>query len=936
MNVPMKNQLLFLLCFLGYTDLISAQGWEITPFRGGVEDVIEHPDGFIMGTGIDKDLGQAVAFRLNAVGEMEWKVSLEGRIGYGICQWSDDEFYVMGIQSSGPPNAITGSFFLAKITETGEILWQRQYTNDYDIKGTEIILTPDNNLVIAGGIIDGARSLIMKLTETGDIIYTKEYGGGLPLETIYALPDGRVIIGSMNYQSDLVILDLDGEVEDSYAFNQALNMIPVEIIPGPNGMLTTLSVTTGQSIHFTQMNAAGEVIASNDIDRFVVWGSADGAATVDGTYAIAGYLWDYEQGQTDSDIFLHKLDENGETVWSRAYGRVSSTGAANEYFGEVRSTLDGGFLLCGGSDDMGYVVKTNRHGNTFTNQVQGQVFHDLNEDCMISGGDLSLPQWVVQAVGQPGTFYGLTDEDGNYQIDLPAGVFEISALTLNPYWGIVCSGNRTLSFGLEGDVQTLDLPMKAIVSCPIIDVSIASGRLRRCFASTYEVDYCNTGTALATDAYIDLTLDPFLIVDSADLTYTLIDGKVYRIQVGDLEVGQCGSFRVFTTLECDQSIPLGQVHCVQANSYPDTTCLQPNQTWDGAEIEVEGYCKSDSIFFRIANVGVGDMASPLTYIVIEDQIILFEKTFQLDKGDFLIDTIVGMGAQYTLIAEQSPGGFGSLYPNVSVLNCSNAPTALALQLHHDDDRPSRDIHCLENVDSYDPNDKQALPSGYGAEKIILPNTRLEYKIRFQNTGTDTAYQVIIKDRIAEHLDIKSLRPGASSHPYTWGITEGRYLSFTFEDVDLPDSTTNLIASQGFVTFTVDQKADLPLGTVIENTAAIYFDFNPPIFTNTFRHKLGTFFEDLPTSSKELVWEEMIVNIFPQPALDQAYFDIQGIPAQRVLLQVYDLSGRLVQEQSYENLQFTLDSGHLTTGLYIYTLRFADGRFWQDKLMILDD
>nr|MBX2871334.1 T9SS type A sorting domain-containing protein [Saprospiraceae bacterium] len=703
---------------------------------------------------------------------------------------------------------------------------------------------------------------------------------------------------------------------------------------GPNGMLTTLSVTTDQSIHFTQMSAEGEVLATNDIDRFVVWGSSDGAATVDGTYAFGGYLWDYEQGESKSDIFLHKLDENGETVWSRSYGRVSSTGPANEYFGEVRSTADGGFLLCGGSDDMGYVVKTDRHGNTFTNQVQGQIFHDLDEDCVVSGGDLSLPRWIVQAIGAPGKFYGVADEEGNYTIDLPAGVFEVSALTLNPYWGTVCTDSRVLSFGPEGDIQTLDLPLKAIVSCPIIDVSVASNRLRRCFPSTFEVDYCNTGTALATDAYIDLTLDPFLIFDFADLPYTLIQGKTYRFQIGNLEVGECGSFRVFTTLACDQSIPLGQVHCVQANSYPDTTCLQPNQTWDGAEIEVEGYCRSDSIFFKIANVGVGDMSSPLTYIVIEDQIILFEKTFQLDQGEYLIDTILGMGSQYTLIAEQSPGGFGSLYPNVSVLNCGNGPTALALQLHHNDNHPSRDVHCLENIDSYDPNDKQAMPSGWGSEKLILPNTRLEYKIRFQNTGTDTAYKVVIKDRIAETLDIKSIRPGVSSHAYTWGITEGKNLSFTFEDVNLPDSSTNLAASQGFVTFTIDQKADLPLGTIIENTAAIYFDFNPPIFTNITQHKLGDLFDAVPTNTTQVIARQISVLVFPQPIREQAQFHIQGVPEQAVQLQLFDLSGRLMREQSYENIQFTLDSGHLPAGLYIYSLRLEDGRLLQGKLTIL--
>ncbi|NRB46218.1 MAG: T9SS type A sorting domain-containing protein [Saprospiraceae bacterium] len=929
----MKNQLLFLLCCLACTSLLPAQAWEITPFRGGVEDILEHPDGFYVGTGIDTELGQAVAFRLDADGEIEWKVGLEGRIGYGICQWSDDEFIVMGINTSGPANDITGSFFLTKLTFKGDILWDRQYDDDYDLKGQDIIRTPDNKLVITGGASSDGRSVIRKLTADGDIIYSKEYAGGLPLGTVHALPDGRVIIGSLNFHSDLVVLDLDGEVEDSYAFNQALNMIPVEIISGPNGILTTLSVTTDQSIHFTQISEEGEVIASNDIDRFVVWGSADGAATLDGTYALAGYLWDSEQGQTDSDIFLHKLDENGETVWSRAYGRVSSSGPANEYFGEVRSTADGGFLLCGGSDDMGYVVKTDRHGNIFPNRVQGQVFHDVNEDCTASEGDLSLPSWVVQAAGAPGTFYGVTDEDGNYHIDLPGGVFEISALTLNPYWGIVCSDSRILSFGTEGDTQTLDLPQEAMVSCPIIDVSIVSNRLRRCFPSTYEVDYCNTGTALATNAYIDLTLDPDLILDSADLSYTLMEEIVYRFQIGSLEIGECGTFRVFTTLSCDSSIPLGQVHCVEANSYPDSTCLQPNQSWDGAEIEVEGFCRSDSIFFRIANVGVGNMASPLTYIVIEDQIILFEKTFQLDRGKLLFDTIVGMGAQYTLIAEQSPGGFGSLYPNVSVLNCGGGPTALAVQLPHDDARPSRDVHCLENIDSYDPNDKQASPSGWGDEKLIFPNTQLAYKIRFQNTGTDTAYKVVIKDRIAKVLDIKSIRPGASSHPYTWGITEGRNLSFTFEDIDLPDSTTNLTASQGFVTFTIDQQTDLPLGTLIENTAAIYFDFNPPIFTNTTRHQVSDLFKNLPTDTETVIAPEVSVSIFPQPVQSQAHFHIRGVPQQAVHMQLFDLSGRLVRQQGYENIQFVMESAHLPAGLYIYSLRLEEGHLLQGKLTV---
>ena len=47
---------------------------------------------------------------------------------------------------------------------------------------------------------------------------------------------------------------------------------------------------------------------------------------------------------------------------------------------------------------------------------------------------------------------------------------------------------------------------------------------------------------------------------------------------------------------------------------------------------------------------------------------------------------------------------------------------------------SSDIHCAENIGSYDPNDKSASPTGFGVDHIIRENTDIEYKIRFQNTG----------------------------------------------------------------------------------------------------------------------------------------------------------------------------------------------------------
>lgn len=934
--MPMKDQLIILIFCLFGAKAVHGQHWEITPFKGGANDVLEHPSGFLVGAGSDTDLGKAVAFRLNADGTLEWKRALIGRYGHAICQWSDSEFIILGIKDAGIPTDTVRSIFLSKVTQTGNVLWEREY-NIYSEWGVEqIIRTTDEGLIVTGRYSPvpntGSLSFVMKVDANGEFIFRKDFDGPLgALREVHALADGNFLMGSLDHQGELVKLDANFNVLDIYSFQQAVNMTPIEIIPGPAGSITTLSDNGDQTLHFTRINAQQEVILSHNYDRFIVGGSNGGTATVDGTYGIAGYLPKNEEQH--ADIYLTKLDETGEIVWERSYGRQLNQGHAWEYFGNVRSAIDGGFILCGGSDDMAYILKTDIHGNTFPNFIQGQVFQDKEGNCQQEDMDISLTSWVVQAVGLPGTYYGITDEEGNYEINVPAGVFEVSVLPLSPYWEASCTASRILSLGAAGDVQTYDIAVKASVSCPIIDVSIASDRLRRCFPGNYEVDYCNTGTLVATDSYIELTLDPFLILDSAEVSYTQIGDHHYRFELGAVEVGECGQFQVYTTLSCDPSISLGQVHCVEAQSYPDTSCLVNNQTWDGAVIEVDGFCQSDTVFFRIRNIGASDMSAPLSYIVIEDQIILHERVFQLARGEQLVDTILSTGSAYTLIARQSPGGPGTPFPNVTVVNCGEGTTALQLQWPENDRGPGQDSHCLANVDSYDPNDKKGTPAGWGAEKLILPNTALQYKIRFQNTGTDTAYTVLLKDRIDPNLDIKTLRPGASSHPYSWSINDGEYLTFRFDEIRLPDSTTNLAASQGFVEFSIEQKADLPIGTAIDNTAAIYFDFNPPIYTNTNQHKVGDFFNALPTNVQEVTQAAVEVLIFPNPIKDQALFQIQGAASQPVQLRLYNLAGQVVQQESYENTQFVFRRGRLSRGLYVYTLRLADGRLLQGKLTL---
>lgn len=144
------------------------------------------------------------------------------------------------------------------------------------------------------------------------------------------------------------------------------------------------------------------------------------------------------------------------------------------------------------------------------------------------------------------------------------------------------------------------------------------------------------------------------------------------------------------------------------------------------------------------------------------------------------------------------------------------------------------------VCAYDPNDKTSTPAGIGYSGLVSSEIiEVEYLIRFQNTGNDTALIITIKDQLDPNLDWSSMQPICGSHDYAASIDPDGLLTFTFNDINLPDSSTNESASHGFVLYKINVNGNLPIGTVIENHAEIYFDFNPAVITN---YKLLTLFD----------------------------------------------------------------------------------------------
>ncbi|QCR23154.1 T9SS type A sorting domain-containing protein [Pontibacter sp. SGAir0037] len=179
--------------------------------------------------------------------------------------------------------------------------------------------------------------------------------------------------------------------------------------------------------------------------------------------------------------------------------------------------------------------------------------------------------------------------------------------------------------------------------------------------------------------------------------------------------------------------------------------------------------------------------------------------------------------------------------------------------------------------SYDPNDIQVNPVGVTEKHLTKKDQPLEYLIRFQNTGNAEAINIMVANSIEENLDLRSLRILGSSHPMYTSVRNNT-LHFYFDNILLPDSTSNEPGSHGYVLYAIKPKAGLPDSTRIENTADIYFDYNPPIHTNTVFSTLVTELPAVKTDGPLAAGkntEKADLTVFPNPASNTLALEWQG-------------------------------------------------------------
>jgi hypothetical protein len=483
--------------------------------------------------------------------------------------------------------------------------------------------------------------------------------------------------------------------------------------------------------------------------------------------------------------------------------------------------------------------------------IQGVVFEDFGGDCVFGVNDAPMEGWIVTAESETNTYYASSGADGAYSILMPPGTYEMAVSPPNALWE-PCNAFNLLTLE-EEEVANHHFGAHPNQLCPFMEVGLSTLELIRCEQNTYQVSYSNQGSAVAEDAWVELTFGPLLSVVGSSVQLAPLGTQAFGFYIGDLQPGEGGSFDVEVYLSCDALE--GAAHCVEARVYPNDYCASTDPSWDGALLDIQGACTGDSLQFTITNNGT-DMLQARPFIVIEDDLVMMQGTIQLEEGAQHIFTRPANGSTQRLELISHPGPYGSVTPNTSVEGCAPAGVAPSLgyvtAYSQESGYPFEHVMCMENGTTTT-NAIQAYPQGLGEENDIRSNTGIHYQITFQNTTNNMLDAAVLQCQLPDGLDPATFKAGPASHPYRFSLSGEGLVSIYLENMELPSSVEEEAASRGYVRFYTGQQENNPEGLIIENAAAIYQlggNGTLPITTNEVWHtvRAGSLLSDSATVS----------------------------------------------------------------------------------------
>ncbi|HEX8326395.1 MAG TPA: T9SS type A sorting domain-containing protein [Hymenobacter sp.] len=315
----------------------------------------------------------------------------------------------------------------------------------------------------------------------------------------------------------------------------------------------------------------------------------------------------------------------------------------------------------------------------------------------------------------------------------------------------------------------------------------------------------------------------------------------------------------------------------------------------------------------VENVGTTTVANGTAAVTLDSRLLYVSSTL---NGSRAGQTVTWTYANLAPFGRRDFDVMFSLPTNIA-LGTQLSSTATA-PLTGDATLDDNSATALQTVTgSFDPNDITVNHSRLTPAQVAagLP---LDYTIRFQNMGTDTAFTVVITDTLDHtRLNLGTMELIAQSHNCMWSLSGRGLLTVRFRNIELPHRTQDVIRSQGFVRFRVRPRTTLALGDIVPNEADIFFDYNDPVRTNT---ATTTVFlatavlnrRDAPT------WDA-----YPNPATDLVTVAADLATAGPVRIELLDVLGRPVRQQTFKApagaLRQTLDLRGLASGLYVLRL-----------------
>ncbi|RZK77486.1 MAG: BspA family leucine-rich repeat surface protein [Pedobacter sp.] len=374
---------------------------------------------------------------------------------------------------------------------------------------------------------------------------------------------------------------------------------------------------------------------------------------------------------------------------------------------------------------------------------------------------------------------------------------------------------------------------------------------------------------------------------------------------------------------------------------PDYFTVSPQQS----TISFEDFGSEETINFCLtANEAVNDLN--ITLLPITEARPGFEASYQLVAENMGTQAVIG--ASISLSFDPAMQTYASAVPSPAAVNESvlifSLPTLAPLSRHtvnitmqtftpptvnggdvlnftaiitpdDADNTPVDNTFELAQmvVNSFDPNDKQVLQGEEVHEDRV--GEYLDYIIRFQNTGSASAINVRIADDLDAKLDWTTLKPLSASHSYSVEITDGNHVEFIFNGINLPHEEADAPGSNGFIAYKIKPLQTIQVGDIISGDAAIYFDYNLPIITNTVATVIV---EDALSTPNPKVNR---VSVYPNPASTTVFVKTNNnITIEKV--ELYNMQGAKIISIN-GNLN-NVDITSLQSGVYLMSVTTAHG------------